>query len=78
MYYIPSKRFTGQRDGYVFKSGEHGLGYYQTISYPNRHGEQWTCYEIEELNLSYRQWLLENAKKYGRTPYAIETKVNTF
>ena len=26
--FIPSQHFTGQRDGYVFKSGRHGNGYY--------------------------------------------------
>lgn len=26
--FIPSQHFTGQRDGYVFKNGRHGNGYY--------------------------------------------------
>lgn len=26
--FIPSQSFTGQRDGYVFKNGRHGNGYY--------------------------------------------------
>ena len=26
--FIPSQHFTGQRDGYIFKNGRHGNGYY--------------------------------------------------
>jgi hypothetical protein len=26
--FIPSKSFTGSRQGYIFKKGDHGLGYY--------------------------------------------------
>ena len=26
--FIPSQHFTGQREGYVFKKGRHGNGYY--------------------------------------------------
>ena len=26
--FIPSESFTGQKDGYVFKNGRHGNGYY--------------------------------------------------
>jgi hypothetical protein len=29
----------------------------------------------EELKLSYQVWLVENAKKHGRTPLALEIKL---
>jgi hypothetical protein len=27
--FIPSSKFAGKKDGYVFKTGESGLGYYR-------------------------------------------------
>lgn len=42
---------------------------------PTRNGETWTIYEIEELKLSYKKWLLENSKKHGRAPFALEVKL---
>ena len=42
---------------------------------PERFGKQWTYYEIEELKLSYRQWLLDTAKKHGRTVVSIEYQI---
>jgi hypothetical protein len=43
-----------------------------TFQSPERKGENWTFYEKEELKLSYQTWLLETAKKHGRTPVALE------
>jgi hypothetical protein len=28
VYHIPSKTFDGEKDGYIFKTGDVGLGYY--------------------------------------------------